>query len=140
MKEDNDIIPIRMYIPQETSTGLYDVRKVGDFLYELTNNDPFNEELIYKTIIEVLPEKNDDGHFIFKRVYKESEYTLEVIHLPTILNQKELRLVGQMIVDNGGFWEVIFGGLGYVNLPKGSKLNVCHELNKLIKLKQESGS
>ena len=44
--------------------------------------------------------------------------------------------VGQMIMDEGGYWEVIFGGMGYVNLPKTSKLNVIDELNKLIKAKK----
>jgi hypothetical protein len=41
-----------------------------------------------------------------------------------------------MIMDEGGYWEVIFGGMGYVNLPKTSKLNVIDELNKLIKAKK----
>ena len=42
-----------------------------------------------------------------------------------------------MIVDEEGYWEVIFGGMDYVNLPKGSTLNVLRELNKLIKEKSE---
>ena len=51
--------------------------------------------------------------------------------------ETEMRVIGQMIMDEGGYWEVIFGGMGYVNLPKKSKLNVIDELNKLIKAKQE---
>ena len=47
-----------------------------------------------------------------------------------------MRVVGQMVIDEGGYWEVIFGGMGYVNLPKTSKLNVINELNKLIKGKK----
>lgn len=54
------------------------------------------------------------------------------------LNESELRVVGQMIIDKGGYWEVIFGGMGYVNLPKDSRFNVIDELNKLIKAKRES--
>lgn len=130
-----EIIEIKMYVPEEASTGTYAVIKVAENRYKLCYNDPFSETLIYGTIIEV-QEKKEDGVFVFKKIYAESEYTLEIIGLPLAqLNESELRIVGQMIVDEGGFWEVIFGGMGYVNLPKKSTLNVIEELNKLIRLK-----
>ncbi|WP_299611340.1 hypothetical protein [uncultured Aquimarina sp.] len=137
---EEEIIEIKMYVPDEASTANYDVIKVSDHRYKLTNNDPFNEILTYGTIIEVLPEKKKrDGEeiFVFKEVYAESEYNLEVIGLPMSLSETEMRAVGQMIIDEGGYWEVIFGGMGCVNLPKNSKLNVIEELNKLIKAKKE---
>ncbi len=134
-----EIIEIKMYVPDEASTANYDVIKVSENRYKLTDNDPFNEILTYGTIIEVLPEKkkgSEEEVFVFKEVYAESEYDLEVISLPMSLNETEMRVVGQMIMDEGGYWEVIFGGMGYVNLPKNSKLNVIEELNTLIKAKQ----
>lgn len=69
-------------------------------------------------------------------MFKESDFSLEVIALPFVLTESEMRIVGKMIIDAGGFWEVIFGGMGYVNLPKHSELNVIEELNKLIREKQ----
>jgi len=138
--DEEKIIDIKMYMPVEASTGTYEVIKVSEHRYKLTNNDPFSEILTYGTIIEVLPEKKDEDTFVFKQVYAESEYNLEVIGLPMSLNETEMpemRVVGQMIIDEGGYWEVIFGGMGYVNLPKTSKLNVIDELNKLIKAKRE---
>jgi len=72
-----------------------------------------------------------------KKIYAESEYSLEVIALPMSLNETEMRIVGKMIIDEGGYWEVIFGGMAYINLPKDSKLNIIDELNKLIKAKQQ---
>ncbi len=125
-----------MYVPEEASTGTYEVIKVSEYTYKLTNNDPFSEVLTYGTIIEVLPEKKDEDTYVFKGVHTESDYTHEVIGLPSALNETEMRIVGQMIIDEGGYWEVIFGGMGYVNLPKHSKLNVIEELNKLITAKQ----
>ncbi len=126
-----------MYIPEQSSTGTYKVIKVSKNRYKLTNNDPFSETLIYGTIIEVLPEKKDGDTFVFKDVYAKSEFNLEVIGLPISLNETEWRVIGQMIINEGGYWEVIFGGMGYVNLPKTSKLNVNNEFDKLIKAKQE---
>lgn len=136
--DQDQIIEIKMYVPEEASTGPYEVIKVSEYRYQLTNNDPFNEKLSYGTIIEVFPDKKDEDTWVFKGVYVESDYNLEVIGLPTALNETELRIVGQMIVDEGGYWEVIFGGMGYVNLPKTSKLNVIDELNKLIRAKQKT--
>ncbi|PCJ35646.1 MAG: hypothetical protein COA99_13715 [Moraxellaceae bacterium] len=136
--DEETIIDIKMYVPEEASTGTYQVIKVSEHRYKLTNNDPFSEILTYGTTIEVLPEKKDNGALVFKKVYAESDYNLVVINLPISLNETEMRVVGQMIIDEGGYWEVIFGGMGYVNLPKTSTLNVITELNKLTKAKQEN--
>lgn len=131
-----ETIEISMYVPEEASTGPYEVVKVSECLFKLMHNDPFNPLLSYGTIIEVLPEKKYGGVFIFKGVHTVSSYNQEVIGLPGILSESELRVVGQMIVEEGGYWEVVFGGMGYVNLPKTSKLNVVEELNKLVRAKQ----
>lgn len=134
-------IEIRIYVPEESSTGSYEVIQLSEFTYKLTNNDPFNENLSYGTIIEVEPQvKEDDKEKIYtlKGILKESDFSINVIGLPSELNETELRIVGKMITDEGGFWEVIFGGMGYVNLPKHSKLDVIEELNKLIKIKRNN--
>ena len=133
--EKDEITEIRMYVPEESSTGSYDVIKVSDSLYKLANNDPFNEKMSYGTIIRVSPYKIESGknEFIFREIYAESKFNLQVIGLPMSLNESELRTVGEMIVKEGGFWEIIFGGMGFINLPKESKLNVIDQLNKLIK-------
>lgn len=130
---------IRMYVPDAKSTGTYEVVKTSAYKYKLANNDPFNESLSYGTIIEVETEKiEEDGEskFVFKHIHKKSEFTSECIGLPMALKESELRVVGQMIIDEGGFWEVVLGGIGFANLPKKSKLNVTEELNKLIIAKQ----
>lgn len=127
-------IEIRMYVPEELSTGNYAVNQLSEFTFKLINNHPFNETLCYGTIIEVEPEvkeEDDEKVYTLKNVLKESDFSINVITLPSDLNETELRRVGKMITDEGGFWEVIFGGMGYVNLPKDSKLDVIEELNKL---------
>ena len=130
---------IRMYDPDSKSTGTYEVVKISECRYKLANNDPFNESLSYGTIIEVETEKiekDGESKFVFKNVHRKSEFTSECIGLPIDLKESEMRVVGQMIIDEGGFWEVIFGGMGFINLPKNSNLNVSEELNKLIIAKQ----
>jgi hypothetical protein len=133
---DKDIIEIRMFVPDEACTGNYAVVKVSENRYKLANNDPFSEFLTYGTTIEVQPEKKieeEEEVFVFKEVYAESKFGCDVVMLPMALNETEMRVVGEMITAEGGYWEVIFGGMGFVNLPKNSKLNVIDELNKMIK-------
>lgn len=134
-------IEIRLYVPEESLTGSYAVIQLSEFTYKLTNNDPFNETLSYETIIEVEPwvkEEDQEKVYTLKSVLKKSDFSINVIGLPSELSETELRIVGKMITDEGGFWEVIFGGMGYVNLPKHSKLDVIEELNKLIKSKKNN--
>ncbi len=57
---EEEIIEIKMYMPDEASTANYDVIKVSKNRYKLTNNNPFSEILTYGTIIEVLPEKKKE--------------------------------------------------------------------------------
>ncbi len=129
-----------MYLPDAKSTGTYEVVKISEHKYKLFNNDPFNESLTYGTIIEVEKEKiEEDGEskFVLKNIHRKSEFSSECIGLPMTLSESEMRVVGQMIIDEGGYWEVLFGSIGFVNLPKNSKLNVTEELNKLIIAKQK---
>ncbi len=140
--QENNIIRIRIHFPEDcnipeycNSIGEYYAIKIAKNKYELTENDPFCEFLSYKTRIEIEDFKKEEGVLEFKRVFKKSDFSLEVIGLPMELNETELRKIGKMIIDEGGYWEVIFGGMGYVNLPKTSKLNIINELNNLIKEK-----
>jgi len=137
MINEEEAIEFRMYVPEHRSTGTYYGIKTAPNCYKLTVNDPFNEALCYGTIIEVQPALKEEGVYELKGIYAESEFTAEMLTLPNALNESELRVVGKMITDEGGYWEVIFGGLAYFNLPKTSELNVFAEVTKMIKAKQE---
>ena len=104
--DEEQTIDIKMYVPEEASIDTYEVIKISEYTCKLTNNDPFSEILTYGTIIEVLPEKKDEDTYVFKGVHTESDYTHEVIGLPSALNETEMRVVGQMIIDEVEYWEV----------------------------------
>lgn len=135
MHQETEII---MHVPEDYSTGQYRVIQFSEFTYKLLENDPFNMDFSYGTVVEVKPEfkiENGEKVFTFKRIYKESDYSIEVYGLPHQLNETELRTIGDKIMKEGGLWEVIFGGMCYVNLPKDSKLDVIEEVNKVIREK-----
>ena len=110
-------ITIRMYHPEEASTGNYDVIQISAYEYQMVNNDPFYPDLSYGTVFEVKKEPYEAGILEFNRISKASDFSLEVYGLPQVLNEKELSLIGDLIVKAGGFWEVIFGGMGYLGQP-----------------------
>jgi len=126
---------IYLYNPKEACTGNVEVMKLSDYTFQLLCNDPFDEDLSYGTIIEVEKYLTKDGHFQLKKIVQVSEYDRETYWLPTGLNEKELRIVGDKIVAEGGYWEVMMGRVGIVNLPKQSPLNVNEALNILMKEK-----
>jgi len=126
---------IYLYNPKEACTGNIEVKKLGDHTFQLLCNDPFDEDLSYGTIIKVEEHLTAEGHFQLKKIVQVSEYNRETYWLPTSLNETELRIVGDKIVAEGGYWEVIMGGIGIVNLPKQSHLNVDKVLNILVKEK-----
>ena len=126
---------INLYDSDEGFGGNVEVVKLGQHTYQLMCNTFFSEDVYYGTVIEVEDELTDDGYFKLKSIIKASEYTQETYFLPIALNEAELRIVGGKIVEEGGYWEVVFGGMALVNLPKKSLLDVNEELNDLQKKK-----
>lgn len=132
----NEEVEIRIFEPDFGFTASYDAIQLSEFQYLLKCNSPLSEELTYGTIIEVEKEKTKEGDLILSKIVKKSDFSSETYMLPGDLNETELSIVGDMIINAGGYWEVLFGGMGFVNLPKDSTLDISSELRKLSRLKR----
>ena len=135
--KDQEPFEIRMYHPDEKSIGSYEVIQIESNQFKLNYNDPFLEELTYGVQFEVEENKTSKGEYIFKKITKESEFTSDTYTLPSLLNETELRKIGDKIIESGGYWEVMFGGIAYVNLPKGSEINILKEFEQAIESKKK---
>ena len=122
----------RMYVPAERSTGTYHGIPVGPNQYKLIDNDPFLEELCRGTVIEVAPKHDEPKVMELIRVVTPSDTPVVVYGLPQGVPESLLRQVGDQIVAAGGYWEVLFGGMAYVNLPKDSSFDVNAALKAVI--------
>lgn len=106
---------------QKMSTTIY-VDKVSDNVFRVVENEIFNCRLTLGTEFET--RINKDGKHEIIRIVKDSGYITKRFLLTSQFNQSEYRLLGDEIIKQGGHWQVDFGGIATVNLPKDCKLDL----------------
>jgi hypothetical protein len=72
---------------------------------------------------------NKDGKHEIIRIIKESEFITRRFSLTSQFKESEYRLLGDEIMKIGGFWQVDFGSIATINLPKDCKF----DLDKIFK-------
>ena len=123
----DDPIKIEIYDKrQKMSTTIY-VDKVSENVFRTVENELFNCRLTLGTEFETCI--NKDGKHEIVRIVKDSDFITKRFFLTSQFNESEYRLLGDEIIRHGGFWQVDFGGIATVNLPKDSEL----DLDKIFK-------
>jgi hypothetical protein len=119
--QDNPI-KIEIYDKRlKMSTTIF-VDKVSDNIFRAVENELFNCRLTLGTEFET--RINKDGKHEIIRIVRDSEYITKRFFLTSQFNQSEYRLLGDEIIKQGGFWQVDFGGIATVNLPKNCNLDL----------------
>ena len=96
--------------------------------FKLVENPVLNCRINYGTIIKVIQDLN--GELVMSKIIRASDFRTRQFMLSASLNETQLRTqIGQPILDAGGMWEVVFGGIAFIHLPKNSTF----DLNKLFK-------
>ena len=119
--QDNPI-QIEIYDKREKMSTIIYVDKISDNIFRAVENELFNCRLTIGTEFETRINK-DRKHEII-RIVKDSEYITKRFFLSSQFNQSEYRLLGDEIIKQGGHWQVDFGGIATVNLPKECKLDL----------------
>ncbi len=123
----DDPIKIEIYDKrQKISTTIY-VDKVSENVFRAVENELFNCHLTLGTEFET--SINKDGKHEIVRIVKDSDFITKRFFLISQFNESEYRLLGDEIIRHGGVWQVDFGGIATVNLPKDSEL----DLDKIFK-------
>lgn len=119
--QDNPI-KIEIYDKRlKMSTAIF-VDKVSDNIFRAVENEIFNCRLTLGTEFET--RINKDGKHEIIRIVRDSEYITKRFFLTSQFNKSEFRLLGDEIIKQGGFWQVDFGGIATVNLPKKCNLDL----------------
>ena len=121
---------IRLYDSREQCTTTVDAERVGQDKFRLMSNSLCSEDLSYGTLIRADYRPGSKDVYDFVSVIESSSYTQQVYGLNYGLQEDKLREIGEMITSAGGYWEVVFGGIAYVNLPMNSTLDVEKEIKK----------
>jgi len=99
--------------------------------FVLVENPIMNCRINYGTKVRVIQDLN--GELVMTKVIKASGFQTRMFFLNSSLNETQLRTkIGQPILDAGGMWEVVFGGIAFVHLPKDSNFN----LDELFKINE----
>ena len=113
---------IEVFNQVEGITESLQVEQVGENLFKMIDNSVLNHALTLGTEFEAVI--NDDGQHEIVKVTKASEFFTKRFFLNSQFKESEYRLLGDEIVRQGGFWQVDFGSIATVNLPKDSTLDL----------------
>lgn len=126
MKEEQ--IEIEIYDKEEKVTTTFLVEKISENRFKLIENDFFNSR--YNLGAEIETRINTEGKYEFVRILKESEFITRRFMLNSQFKESKYRLLGDEIVKQGGHWEVGFGSVAVINLPKDS----AFDIDKIFKI------
>lgn len=118
----DEILSIELYNKAERITTTMEVIQVSENVFRATENDLFTEDLTVGTEFETLI--NEVGKHELVRIVKKSEFTTRQFLWPANINIYNYKNWGDEIMKNGGFWQIDFGSVVTINLPKDSTLNL----------------
>ncbi len=119
---ETEEILIEVYYKREKSTSSFYAFKLSDNIYRMAENDLFNCKLTFGTEFET--RVNEVGKLEIIKIFQESLFVTRRFMLDTQFTVSEYRLLGDEIMKNGGFWQVDFGSIATINLPKDTNLNI----------------
>jgi len=115
--------------PEEALTVSLPVTCVGTNLYRLDAVPYLSERANYGDIVEAIPD--EDGGLRFVRVVQPSGWST---HLYILCRERiegeAMQAMLRDVLDNGGYWEALFGGLLFICLPPGS----TYDLERALRL------
>jgi hypothetical protein len=120
MKEE--IVEIEIYNREEGVLSTINVERISENRFRTIANEIVDDRLTYKTEFET--RLNSNKQHEISVVDKNSEFVTRKFNLTPQFKESEYRLLGDEIMKEGGFWQVDFGSMATVNLPKESKLNL----------------
>lgn len=115
-------VEIEVYEKREMLTTTIQVEQLSDNIYRTIENEIFNFRLTLGTEFET--RINKDGKHEIIRIVKDSDYITRRFFLTSQFKESEYKILGDEIMKQGGFWQVDFGGIATINLPKECKLDL----------------
>jgi len=119
---ETEEVLIQVYNKREGSTSSFYVFKLSDNRYRMAENDLLNCRLTFGTEFET--RVNDAGKLEIVKIRQDSTFVTRRFMLNAQFTESEYRLLGDEIMKKGGFWQVDFGSMATINLPKDTDLDI----------------
>jgi hypothetical protein len=115
-------ILLEVYDKREKVTSSFYALKLSENIYRMVENDIFNCRLTFGTEFET--RINGAGKYEVVQILKDSPFITRRFMLSSQFTESEYRLLGDEIMNKGGFWQVDLGGITTINLPADTDLNI----------------
>lgn len=125
--------------PKEVKIELYDkrlkigsinfVEQISENEFRMLDNDFINCRLTTGTEFET--RINNEGKHEIIRIVKDSDYITRRFFLSSQYKESDYRMLGDELVKRGGFWQVDFGGIAIINIPKDFEFDIDQVINDL---------
>ena len=120
--ENPVIVKIKLTDPDGSGSETIYAEKVSVDSFMLLENSILSCKLNYGTIIQAIP--NKDGDLCMTKILKASSFRTRKFLLSQILSQPELETKFKQIIDTGGLWEIVMGGILFIHLPTDSSFDL----------------
>lgn len=122
-------VEIKLYDKREKSTATIYVEQLAENKFRMTENDIFNCRLTKGTEFET--RINKEGNHEIVRMTKDSDFITRRFFLSPKYKESDYRVLGDELTKRGGFWQVDFGGIVTVNIPKDFEFDVDQVMKDL---------
>lgn len=126
---NNMEIKIELYDKREKSTSTLYVEQLAPNKYKMIDNNLWNCQLTLGTEFETMLDKEGKHEII--RITKTSDLITRRFFLNSKYKESEYRMLGEELAKRGGFWQVDFGGIATINIPKDSELDIDQVMKDL---------
>ena len=126
---DSKEVEIEFYDKRERPTVTMYVEQLAENKFRMTDNDIWNCRLTRGTEFET--RINAKGKHEIIRIAKDSNFITRRFFLNPEYKESEYRMLGDELMKRGGFWQVDFGGIATVNIPKDFEYYVIQIMKDL---------
>ena len=122
-------VEIEIYDKKEESTYTMYVESLAENKFRMIDNDIWNCRLTLGTEFETRINKEGKQEII--KITKNSDFITRRFFLSPKYKESEYKMLGNELGKRGGFWQVDFGGIATVNIPKNFEYNVDQVMKDL---------
>ena len=115
-------VQITIYYKRDASSTTMYVEQLSENKFRMSDNDIFNCRLTKGT--EFITRVNDDGNHEIIKITKKSDFITRRFFLSPKYKTTDYGMLGEELTKRGGFWQVDFGGIVTVNIPKDFEFDV----------------
>ena len=122
-------IKIWVYDKREGSTTTFYVEQLAEHTFRMTDNDVFDCRMTRGTEFET--RINANGHHEIIKILKDSDFITRRFFLSPKYKETDYRVLGDELTKRGGFWQVNFGSMVVVNIPKDFEFDIDEVMKEL---------